>query len=523
MEKKDKHPSITFLKCLSSSSKYGRFEFQDRTSNQPLFIPLKDIDSISNIPEIQAGDEIFFSPISRMTGNLNPFEVLALWVHIPNSDKENNRINQFPLSPSCTVSFQNGIDLYWKIHKDPRVGLPEANEIEPYLKKIGDWFGISINRDEKLRLPNQESKITFNNKEYDLKDFDFLFKPEPQKEEVTQAEDIQSNPESDNPIEGPDPQVEDDNYKFNFSEGAFIISRSLSKSEVWFRDPIYLKAWIWIIEEANHKDKKQGDFVYHRGEFFTTYDEFRETLKFYRKHKLIKPSLKQSRVILDWFMDNEMIEKKPVKRHYNLTTASPSCPEVQGVRADPKESIKTESKGEVRAEVRAYIGFRIRVINFDTYQNLSNYKGRGKGRPQNEEEKDTKKERLDKRWGRGGAEVGHYTNNERSKKIGRSKEKETDPRVLEFINYWAETFKQETGKPYLPNYGKDGSLVKRMFQAGYSLEDIQSYAEIAFKDEQCKRRGLTIGIFSQELNRLIGLKEMNPIERIKREQRKGTG
>jgi phage replication O-like protein O len=104
----------------------------------------------------------------------------------------------------------------------------------------------------------------------------------------------------------------------------------------------------------------------------------------------------------------------------------------------------------------------------------------------------------------------------------RSKKKETDPRVLEFINYWGETFKQETGKPYFTNYGKDGFLVKKIFQAGHSLEDIQGYAKIAFKDEQCKRRGLTIGIFSQELNRLVGLKAMNPLEQARRELRKGN-
>jgi hypothetical protein len=205
--------------------------------------------------------------------------------------------------------------------------------------------------------------------------------PIPFKQDVPIEAPREASPQTENGHVDIDNEIVGD----NLNEGAFIVSRSLSKSEVWFRDPLYLKAWVWIIENANYRDKKRGDFVYNRGEFFTTHDEFREALKFYRNHKLIKSSLKQSRVILDWFTDNKMIEKTPIERHGSLSSSSPSAHEVQGTRA----------------EARAYIGFKIRVINFDTYQNLANYKGRGK----------------EKSKGRAGAELGHYTNNVINKKI----------------------------------------------------------------------------------------------------------
>jgi phage replication O-like protein O len=105
------------------------------------------------------------------------------------------------------------------------------------------------------------------------------------------------------------------------------------------------------------------------------------------------------------------------------------------------------------------------------------------------------------------------TNNGRSKK-------ETDPRVKEFLNYWSETFSREIGQPYTFSFAKEGSLVKRLLQV-HSLETLQEMTRAFFKDEQCKRRGLTIGIFFQEINRLNGLKSMNPLEQAKRELQRG--
>jgi hypothetical protein len=98
---------------------------------------------------------------------------------------------------------------------------------------------------------------------------------------------------------------------------------------------------------------------------------------------------------------------------------------------------------------------------------------------------------------------------------GRSR-KETDPRVKEFLTYWEETFKRETGQPYTFSFGKEGKLIKDLLSV-HDLPTLQNVTKTFFKDEQCKRRGLTIGIFFQEINRLLSLKIMNPLEQAKRE------
>jgi len=110
--------------------------------------------------------------------------------------------------------------------------------------------------------------------------------------------------------------------------------------------------------------------------------------------------------------------------------------------------------------------------------------------------------------------------NKNDKKLnnGRSQKKETDPKVKEFFSYWSETFSRETGQPYVFSFGKEGRLVKDLLQV-HSLEALQEMTKLFFRDEQCKRRGLTIGIFRTEVNRLIGLKALDPLEQARRELR----
>lgn len=110
-------------------------------------------------------------------------------------------------------------------------------------------------------------------------------------------------------------------------------------------------------------------------------------------------------------------------------------------------------------------------------------------------------------------------NNDKNEKniIGRPK-KRTDPRVEEFEKYWSETFEREVGKTYLFSYGKEGKLTKDLLRV-HSLDTLQEMTKVFFRDEQCKRRGFTIGIFFQEINRLISQRAMNPLEQAKREAR----
>ena len=102
--------------------------------------------------------------------------------------------------------------------------------------------------------------------------------------------------------------------------------------------------------------------------------------------------------------------------------------------------------------------------------------------------------------------------------IGRSQKKENDPRVKDFLNHWGETFQKETGQDYVFTFGKDGKLIKNLLSV-HDLSTLQDLIKTFFKDEQCKRRGLTIGIFFQEINRLLSHKAMDPLEQAKREIR----
>ena len=99
-----------------------------------------------------------------------------------------------------------------------------------------------------------------------------------------------------------------------------------------------------------------------------------------------------------------------------------------------------------------------------------------------------------------------------------SGKKTPDPRVKQFEDYWGKTFLQETGKPYVFSFGKEGKLVGDLLKV-HSLELLQDTVRAFFKDERCKYRGLTIGIFFQEINRLLSLRAMDPLEQAKRELR----
>jgi hypothetical protein len=137
----------------------------------------------------------------------------------------------------------------------------------------------------------------------------------------------------------------------------------------------------------------------------------------------------------------------------------------------------------------------ITVCNYNHYQDSKNEKGPTKGPAEGHKQ-----------------ECKEVKNN-----IGRSSKKtDADPRVKEFLSFWKETFTQTTGQPYTFNYGKEGKLIKNLLQV-HSLETLQDTARQFFRDEQCKRRGLTIGIFHQEINRLLSLKGMNPLEEARRE------
>jgi len=139
----------------------------------------------------------------------------------------------------------------------------------------------------------------------------------------------------------------------------------------------------------------------------------------------------------------------------------------------------------------------ITILNYDGYQSITQDEvtGRVTGKGQ---ASDTNK------------------NDKNDKNLKNGRKKESDPRVKEFFDFWMITFQRETGQPYVFSFGKDGKLVKDLLKV-HSPETLHEAARASFKNEQCRRRGLNIGILFQEINTLIGLKGMNPLEQAKRE------
>ncbi len=66
----------------------------------------------------------------------------------------------------------------------------------------------------------------------------------------------------------------------NLSSGAFLISRSLFDSDIWFMPPEYMKIWLYLIGKANHSGRKYRGFFCERGQYFCDYKELRDQLKY---------------------------------------------------------------------------------------------------------------------------------------------------------------------------------------------------------------------------------------------------
>ncbi len=144
-------------------------------------------------------------------------------------------------------------------------------------------------------------------------------------------------------------------------EGGFTIARKIFDSGIWSKPPLYFKVWVWIIGNANHSDRIKGGYKYKRGELVTNYDEIIKANTHFYNRKHIFPTMKQIRIILEWLQKKGMIAAKPLKSELERTGA------------------------DTTADTRAYIGLKIIVTNYDTYQDIKNYRGRHHGRDLNEQ------------------------------------------------------------------------------------------------------------------------------------------
>ncbi len=138
--------------------------------------------------------------------------------------------------------------------------------------------------------------------------------------------------------------------------GNFKMARKIYDSPIWLKPPLFLKVWIFILGKANHTGAEKDGRTYKRGELITTYDQIIKGVSYIENKRRIFPTVKQIRVSLAWLESEKMILANPLQSL--LSTG-----------ADPT------------AHTRAYVGIKIVIVNYDTYQTEGNYKGRHQGRP----------------------------------------------------------------------------------------------------------------------------------------------
>ena len=143
--------------------------------------------------------------------------------------------------------------------------------------------------------------------------------------------------------------------------GCFLWSRSVFQSEIWKKPSLLFKAFFWIVGNAAYEDGHAfKGHILSRGQLITTYGAIAEALTYSFRNSIIRPSIKEIRNIISWLQSEGMITVKP------LTDGAPT------------------RWGRPPDLTRAYVGLLITVINYDPYQDLQSYSGRGSGRPPDE-------------------------------------------------------------------------------------------------------------------------------------------
>jgi len=116
--------------------------------------------------------------------------------------------------------------------------------------------------------------------------------------------------------------------------------------------------FFWLIGNATFEDGHTfRGRVLLRGQFITTYAAIADALSYCFNRAIIKPSIKEIRIILSWLQSEGMITVKP------LTDGT------------------SPNKGRPSDLTRAYVGLLISIVKYDPYQRAESYKGSDKGRP----------------------------------------------------------------------------------------------------------------------------------------------
>lgn len=87
-------------------------------------------------------------------------------------------------------------------------------------------------------------------------------------------------------------------------EGYIKLSRRLLSSDIWFKPPIYIKVWIYLLCQASHQDYG----TLRRGQLVTSIPKIQEALSYPAGFITKQPTYKEIRQVLDY-----MRGKQPIK------------------------------------------------------------------------------------------------------------------------------------------------------------------------------------------------------------------
>ena len=269
------------------------------------------------------------------------------------------------------------------------------------------------------------------------------------------------------------------------SKGYFLIWRSIQDNPLWKEKPFSRgQAWVDLIMMAQHSD---GD------------------IHLFKKGFIIEAKRGDVLYGLDFLMKRWGWGKGRVIRFKDYLIHEGMASDVSGKRAIKQACAIREREAVPKADPKPYPKFNILSI-----ENYNNYQDAAK---KNRTPKRTH-ERTDD--GRTADPPNKCIKNEESM----SAKKKADPDVKTFILEWIEIWSQKFGKPYTPNWGKDGKLVKEMLKI-HSLPELRELRDDFFRanDPFIAQSGYSIGFFKTMLNKLIASRKLDPVEQARQEMR----
>ena len=130
--------------------------------------------------------------------------------------------------------------------------------------------------------------------------------------------------------------------------GYILLSRKIIESEIWDKPPLYLKVWIYILAQAQHKKYKGLK----RGQLWVTIPEIQEACSWHVGFRRVTPTKDQIFNILEWM------------RNPSNTDES---------RFAYESNDESNARATMITTMRATRGLLINVDNYSVYQSPKNY------------------------------------------------------------------------------------------------------------------------------------------------------